>query len=371
MFLTLREFKHSRLRYLLIATIMTLVAWLVFLLSGLANGLGTGNAAALMNMPADYLIFQTDSRFSMSRSILPMQTLNQVKQVTGVKAAAPLGELTVTTELANSSKLDVTILGIDPTSFLAPPIVEGQMLQAGSGNGVVLDSSAKNDNNLKLGDTLKVTPGGQIVTVVGFTRNQTYSHLPVMFMNIQQWQAIKFPPSTTNAKAQSSDSLSAIAVQMDEATATKVKALAGVEVANRATAVNKLPGYSEESGSVNMILGFLLLIAAFIMAAFFYVIILQKTNQFGILKALGARTNFLVRDTVAQVVLVALAGVVIGGILTYGVAAIMPAKVPFALDSGQLLFYSLVLVVVAMGSSLLSLRYIAKIDPLIAIGRLD
>lgn len=369
MFLALNEIKHARLRYILIGAIMMLMASLVLILSGLANGLAADNASAMMNMKADYLVFQTDSRFTFSRSALPMTTLAEINRVNGVKAAAPIGQLSVTTELSGGAKLDATILAVNADSFLAPEVIEGQGLQPGqTGGGIVLDETAKKQN-VKLGDTLKVLPSGQMLKVTGFTSGHRYGHLPVIFMDIPTWQGIKF--ATTAARQEFPDAVSAFAVQMDSAAATQLKAQGNLEVATRQEAINKLPGYSEESGTLNMILVFLLLISALIMAAFFYVITLQKLNQFGILKVLGAKTRYLAREMLAQVLLITLAGVILGAALTFLLASVLPANVPFNLEGGLVVFYSAILVAVALLGTLLSLFKVAKVDPLIAIGRVD
>jgi putative ABC transport system permease protein len=369
MFLALNEIKHSRLRYILIGSIMMLMASLVLILSGLANGLAADNASAMMNMKADYLVFQNDSRFTLSRSALPVATLNEIKGVNGVKAAAPIGQLSVTMELANGAKLDTTILAINSDSFLTPKVSEGQGLQPGqNGGGVVIDYTAKKQG-VKLGDTLKVLPSGQILKVIGFTSGQRYGHLPVIFMDIPAWQAIKF--ATPEARQEFPDAVSAFAVQMDSAAANQLKSRGDLEVATRQEAISKLPGYSEESGTLNMILVFLLLISALIMAAFFYVITLQKLNQFGILKVLGAKTRYLAREMLAQVLFITLAGVIVGAALTFLLASVLPANIPFNLEGGLVVFYSAVLVGVALLGTLLSLFKVAKVDPLIAIGRVD
>ena len=370
MFLALRELRHARMRYLLLGTIITLIAWLVFLLSGLANGLATDNAAALMNMPADQLVLQVDSRLLLHRSILAQETVDQVRQVPGVVAAAPIGHLTVTVARdAGGGQIDATILAIDPTSFLAPPIVEGRALASAPSGGIVVDRSFA-DHDVRVGDQLRVLPSGQALTVVGFTEGQKYSHLPVMFMDIPTWQRLKF--AAPGSSGQIASPISAVAVRGDSAAAQRVAAaLPGVEVASRNAVLQKLPGYKEEMGTITMMLVFLFIIAAFVLAVFFYIITLQKSNQFGILKALGARTLFLARDLVGQVLLLTALGVACGVLLTYGVAAIIPASVPFALSGQLVLLYSGVLLAVALAGTLLSLRRIATIDPLIAIGRMD
>src|SRR5690242_13812419 len=111
MFLTMREFKHSLFRFLLIGTIITLMAWLVFLLSGLANGLSTDNASSFQNMKADYLAFQADSRQLLHRSLLPGQAVQGLKELAGVHEAAPIGYATLTVVKAGSNEqLDGAIL---------------------------------------------------------------------------------------------------------------------------------------------------------------------------------------------------------------------------------------------------------------------
>lgn len=66
-----------------------------------------------------------------------------------------------------------------------------------------------------------------------------------------------------------------------------------------------------------------------------------------------------------------LLGVAAAAGLTYVVAAMIPPEIPFSLDSRLILTYAVVLVGVGLLGTLLSLRRIAKIDPLIAIGRVD
>lgn len=370
MFLALREFRHSRLRYLLIAAIITLIAWLVFLLSGLAHGLSTDNGAALIHMNADHLVFESNVKLYLHRSILPMTDVARVQQVEGVKAAAPLGHLTVTVERENSrTQIDATILAIDSGSFLAPKIVSGQRLSAGSSNGVVVDDTFKR-YGVKLGDQLMITPSNQPLVVTGFTTGQKYNHLPVIFTNIPLWQGLKF--AAPGSAGDVTDPISAVAIQANDAAAGRVaQQVPGVEVATRQLALQSLPGYKEENGTITTMLVFLFVIAAFVLAVFFYVITLQKSNQFGVLKALGAGTRFLAQDLVGQVMVLTVVGVVGGALLTFAVAAVIPPQLPFALSYRLIVTYGIVLLAVGLVGTLLSLRRIAQIDPLVAIGRVD
>ncbi|MEK7784937.1 MAG: FtsX-like permease family protein [Chloroflexota bacterium] len=370
MFLAINELKHSRFRYLMVGAIITLIAWLAFLLAGLANGLVADTGAALLDMKADHLIFQSNVRLFIHRSVLPEAMVNEVRELPGVTAATPLGHLTiVVTRASDSDQIDVTVLAIDPTGFLAPAIIEGESLVSAPEGGIVVDESMKR-RGVQLGDTLRITGAEMELTVIGFTAGQTYNHIPVIFMDLLRWRSLKFAAPGSDRGVV--DPVSIIAVQMDEAAATQVAAtLSGVEIVTPKVALDHLPGYKEEQSSILMIEVFLFVIAAFIVAVFFYVITLQKTNQFGVLKAFGASTGFLARGLIGQVLCLSLIGIGLGALLTYSVAAIMPESIPFNLAREIVVNYSAVLLLVALGGALLSLRQIATIDPLIAIGRID
>lgn len=370
MFLALRELRHSWLRFTLIGAVMALIAWLVFLLTGLANGLATDNAGAMVNLHADYVVYAADAELAPHRSLLSMDTLNTVAALDGVQAVAPLGHMTVTiTQLDGGDNIDMTILATPPDGILAPDIAEGRMYQPDT-NEVVMDISAK-DEGIKLGEEVQVLLSDQMLEVVGFTKGQTYSHLPVIFATIPIWQGLKFP--TEAARAGYHDPISLVGVDMNKKTAEKVAAaLKGqAEVLSKKEAIQTVPGFTEESGTINMIQVFLLVIAALIMTVFFYVLTMQKTSQFGILKAIGANSAYLARDLVAQVVVLSILGIVVGALLTFTVAAVIPNRVPFDLESQTLLTHGLILFVVAMLGTQLSLWSISRIDPLIAIGRDD
>jgi putative ABC transport system permease protein len=101
------------------------------------------------------------------------------------------------------------------------------------------------------------------------------------------------------------------------------------------------------------------------------VITLQKTSLFGVLKAIGASTRSLAVDLVGQVAVLTVIGAAIGALLANIVSALIPANVPFSLSNDVVILYGLVLLVVAVLGSLLSAWRIARIDPLLAIGRVD
>ena len=144
-----------------------------------------------------------------------------------------------------------------------------------------------------------------------------------------------------------------------------------VETFTKSEAVMGMPGYKEESATIYMMLAFLFVISAVIIAVFFYVFILQKTQQFGVMKAIGASDRFIKNSIVSQVFVLSLVSIIAGIVLTYLTALVFPEGMPFNLDFKMVLIYGVVLLIVSVLGSVISARQVTKIDPLTAIGRVE
>lgn len=357
----------------MIGFIIVLIAWLVFILSGLGNGLATLSAASFKNMDADYVVFEEGSRSSMSRSLISESLISELEQQPNVKAASPMGASsgTLLKESTNNEveKIDITILGVEPGSFLEPQTVEGNPLNQENIHAVIVNDTLK-DNGYQVGDRLKMEGSLEEFEIVGFVQNETYNHLPVVFTTMEKWRAIQFAaPGKDNGMK---DPVNAIMLQGENIDPEFMnKEFALTETVTKSAAVQGMPGYKEEIGTITMMLVFLLAISAFVLAVFFYVLTLQKSNQFGILKAMGASNKFLAKTIVSQVFVLSLVSILIGIALTYATALIFPEGMPFNLDTGLVVLYAVCLLAVSTLSSLISVRKITKIDPLQAIGRVE
>lgn len=364
MFLALREMKHAKLRYLLIGLIMVLIAWLVLFVSGLAKGLGNDNVSALQNMDADYIVLQNESDLRLNRSLLSSEVLEQVRQVTGDENATPLGlQMSTLIKEGSNTKTDATFFAIDTDSFLAPSVVEGSMISNASSDEVVADISLK-EEGYALGDRIEDQSSGKTFTIIGFTKGQSYSHSPVIHMSMAGWFYLHGADADSEIYH-----FNAIALQTTSDTAEQVNQMGGIDVYAKGDTLAGIPGYKEEQGSLLMMIAFLFVIAAFVLAVFFYVITIQKMNQYGVLKAIGARTGYLVRNVVSQMLFLTVISLIISVLLTYGVAAILPSSMPFDLSPSLVVLCSVLFIIVSIVGSLLSLYRIAKIDAVEAIGR--
>lgn len=372
MYLAIREMRFAKVRYSLIATIMLLVAFLVLFVTGLARGLAYDNAASIQNMDATHFIMEKDSNHRFTRSHLSEEVGIQAGSVVGQENVQPLGvKMTTMTAEGTSGKLDVTLLGMNPEGWLMPKVTEGAAITSSESGQVLVDRKLK-DSGIGLGAVLVDQVSGLKWTVSGFVSHESFSHSPVILLNLHDWQQLQAKtvarPGTGGAgedKAYNAIALKANKQQLEQL----VTAFPGAEIVTKSDAVSAIPGYKEEQGSLWMMIIFLFIISSFVLAVFFYVITIQKSSQFGILKAIGTRTAYLVRSVTLQVLLLSTGSLIVSMLLIQAVEAVLPSGMPFQLQISTLAYTSGAFIAMSLAGSLLSVWKVTKIDALDAIGR--
>ncbi|WP_050615413.1 ABC transporter permease [Bacillus testis] len=364
MFLAIREMKHSKFRYLLIGLIMVLISFLTLFITGLANGLSADNASALQEMKGTHFVVDKNADQRLTRSQLASSEADKISKEAGKGAAAPLNVM-MATLLNGDKKIDATFFAVDANSDLLPKVTEGESITNNSSNEVVADESLK-EHGLSVGDKVRDERSGREFMISGFTANASFSHSPVLFMNFKVWSSLQ----GTHAVDGKSNGISALVLQVDQKKGEELaKNHSGVEIITKDQALKGIPGYSEEQGSLLMMIAFLFVIAAFVLAVFFYVITIQKLNQFGVMKAIGAKTGYLALNLISQILVVTVLALAFSIALTYGIAALLPASMPFQLSAGMVGLCSGLFLAVSLIGSLISLFKVAKIDAIEAIGR--
>lgn len=349
MFLAIRELFYAKFRYILIGLIMVLIALLIFIISGLAQGLSADNASSIEGLNADYLLIDPDAELEMTKSFIPRETKDEVDGIDGVEEAAPLSIRMMNASVNGTEQnVDVSLFATEADGMLIPSVSEGNGME--SQNEVIADDSLKQEG-VKIGDTLDFGEDS-VLTITGFSENQRYSHTPVVYVHGGE-----------------SKNINAIAIQAEEENLEEIKSELGstYDVVTKEEALQGIPSYSQEQASLNMMIIFMFVIAAFVLAAFFYVITLQKRDQFGVLKALGAKTSYLLRNLVGQVVLISFVCIAMAVGLTLGVAALLPEDMPFLLTADEMLQTSILILIVSVVGALVSLFQVIKIDPIEAI----
>ncbi|WP_339169160.1 ABC transporter permease [Paenibacillus sp. FSL R5-0341] len=373
MYLAIREMRYAKGRYALIATIMVLVSFLVLFVTGLAQGLAYDNAASVKNMAATHFVLEQDSNHRFTRSQVDQDQLNQARSVVGEENAEPLGvKMTTVSPTGDTKKIDVTLFMVNPEGWLAPAVTEGSPITSQTNGQVVVDHKLS-ESGVTIGTVLVDQASGTEWTVGGFVQNESFSHSPVVFLNEQEWLTLQGGSRASQGSADTNANAlvyNAIAIkdageQVDGLSA----AMPNTEVITKSDAVSAIPGYKEEQGSLLMMIAFLYVISAFVLAVFFYVITIQKTSQFGILKAIGTRNAYLAGSVSLQVLVLSVGSLVISVLLVRLFESILPASMPFQLGLSTLALTCVLFILMSVAGSLFSVWKVTKIDALDAIGR--
>jgi putative ABC transport system permease protein len=372
MFLTLRELAFARGRFALMGAVVALIAVLMVLLSGLSVGLVNDGVSGLQKRPVTSRAFErgvpTDSAFS--RSVVDSAAVARWAERDGVTDAAPLGNTLVNAKSDRGTEIDLALFGVQPGSFVDPDPAQGARL--GSAPHEIVVSATAIDAGLRLGDTVTLDRIGTELTVVGVLDGQhTFGHVDVGYVPLRTWQEIRAGAGPGDpVPAHAYDEITAVALR----TAPGTDLAAGDEAAGTASmtleeSFGASPGYTAETATLGMIQVFLYAISALVVGAFFTVLVIQRKPEIAVLRAMGAATGYVLRDSLLQSAVLLVVSTVVG--VAAGVAAgagLSATPMPFALDLGAVGVAALLLVALGMVGAAVAVLRVTRVDPLTALG---
>ncbi|MGP6139119.1 ABC transporter permease [Jeotgalibaca sp. A127] len=361
MFLAWNEIKHAKLRFALIIGVMTLVSYLVFFLVGLAYGLAMDNRTSVDKWDASGIVLTDESNANINMSMMPRSLADDVD----ADEVAVLGQTASVVrkegETGEDAKINVTFFGIEKEQFIMPEVIEGGAFE--EDYQVVADISLQEEFGIGLGDTLKMAGSDLEVEVVGFTENAKFNVAPVLYTTVNTYQDVRFGQVDDSEEGRISalvvrdDALSEFDLENDDLRFYSIKEY-----------IEEIPGYMAQVLTFGLMIGFLIVIAAVVIGIFMYVLTVQKSSMFGVMKAQGISTGYIAKSVVAQTFILAAVGVSIGLLLTVGTSLVLPTAVPYSTNVLFLAAITVLLVLFAVLGAFFSVRAIVKIDPLEAIG---
>jgi putative ABC transport system permease protein len=221
---------------------------------------------------------------------------------------------------------------------------------------------------------LKITRGTKEefydLTVVGLTDRRQYFFQPAVFAPIVTWDNIRADGGQSGGEL-----ISNIAVvklrdpgdieQMKRRIEAEVKE---VEVADKKTAWEALPGYAAQQSTLSTQQFFTFFIGVLVVGGFFQIQTLQKVAQIGMLKAIGLSNWTVGLTAFAQIIMVNALGVAIGAAITLALTANFPVTVPIVLTGFTALAAVLALLAIGPIGGIVSVVALLRIEPLRALG---
>jgi putative ABC transport system permease protein len=199
--------------------------------------------------------------------------------------------------------------------------------------------------------------------VLGFTYAGSYGHVPIAYTSLATWQQITYG---NDARGR----FSAVALDLPSGLDTaSIDQAAGTELKTKSEAYSGSPGFDAETATMTLIRGFLLVISALIVGAFFTVLTVQRTKQIGLLKALGASSGYVLRDGLAQMAIVVVAATAAGAAVGGAIIALLDGgSVPVAFSLRGVAGSAGLLAVTGILGSCVAFRRVTRVEPAIALG---
>lgn len=362
MFLSLRELRFAKGRFSLVGTVIGLIATLMVLLSGLATGLVDDGIAGLRALPATHIAFDEDADASFSSSVVERATWEALAEAPGVTDAAPLGNALFNARTSHGLPVNLALFGVEQDSFLAPSVTEGRPLGAAPDGVVIADKLA--EEGVRLGDQIQLDVVGTTLTVVGIAPTGTYGHVPVVYAPLAVWQQATFGHT-----GDAPERVSTVALRLaDNADPAALESEFPIQVVTRSQSYHSSPGYTEETRTMQMIQLALYVISAVLVGAFFVVWTVQRRQEIGVLKALGATDRLLLREALGQGVVIIGAAATAGLLAGWLLGSLVGDQVPFRLSLTAVVSSIGLLVFFGLVGATFAIRRITAVDPLIALG---
>ncbi|WP_440555855.1 FtsX-like permease family protein [Streptomyces sp. SCPE 10] len=372
MFLALLELKAARGRFLLMGSVVVLVAALVGIVSGFTTGLGDDTVSALRRLPATHIAFAAGSDSDQfARGLIDERTVDGWRREAGV-SATPLGVAITRGTTDRHVEVDLAAFGVEPGAFTDPGADDGKPLAASAPQGIVVSRQLVGDG-VRIGDTLVIDRLGIRLKVVGTTGRSSYGHVPAAYVTADTWRRIRFTAPGTDARpGDLPRQYSAMALKLpagfDGTTLADADRRHHTATVPLRDAFAAAPGYEGERLTMTSIQTFLFLIAPLVVGAFFAVWTVQRTPELALLRALGASRRRLLGHTLAQAAVVVVAGTAVGAVLASAVGLFVGEQVPFSLPAAALATTMAAVTLVGLAGSAFTLRRVTTVDPMIMLG---
>lgn len=352
MYLAFKELKHEKLRYGLIILMIFLISYLIFMLSSLALGLGDENTQAIESWNTQKVVLNKNANISMSQSLLTKSDLDGAKLG---KKEALVGQTPVVAKAKGEDSVSSQFLGIEKSQFIYKNLKIASGHKAKNSDEVMVDTSFK-QKGYKLGDKISLNDSAKKYKIVGFVDNAKINIAPIVYGWLATWKKIHIVMPNIKASA---------VISKDANYEFNHK---NAKTYNVKTFIDKLPGYTAQNMTFEMMIGFLFVISLIIIAVFLYILTMQKMHNFAVMRAQGIPTKTLVNSTICQSIILVAIGVIFGLIAIWITMAVLPASVPMMFTPEIVIAGSVGMLLMGIIGSLIPIRSIVKVDPANAIG---
>ncbi len=364
MFLAVREMRRAVVRFGLLVLAIALLVFLILAQQALQEGLLTAFVGGIRNQSAPVLVYSVDGQRALQGSIIPPPLEEAVRRTDGVGEAARLGQSTFTVREPDGSLSDAAIVGADVAGLATPTALSSGARPEVAGEAVGSDA------DFDLRDEVTVPAAGPsaepvTLTVVGLAADVQLNVTPTLFTDLATYEAAvrASNPDATEVLPNAIAVRPAPGVEVDELTERLSAASPEADALTRSEAADESPGVAQVRQSFQVIFLLYGLVVPLVTGLFFLIVTLQKSGALTLLRAMGARGSVLARSLLFQVVVIVGLGLVVGVALYASLTRVDLGFLTLRFDPTAVLVWSVLLMALGLGSALVAVRRVLRIDP--------
>ncbi len=316
-----RNLIRDKTRFALTVGGVALAVMLMLLLSGMLAGLYRQVSAYLDHSPGSILVSQEGvSNLLGATSMLPLGTEDAARLVPGVSNVVPILSQFVILDL-RGKKLPIYLVGYEPDLGGGPwRMAAGREPLAGE---VVFDSVLAKRYRIALGDQVEIA--GQPFSVAGLSAGTASWMTSFVFIRLDSAQALWRAPGMASYLLVTPDPGTS-----PEAVRALLAQLPGSEASFKTdVAANDLRLLARVfSAPLKLMVGIAFLVGVLVVGLVIFTATMERRREYGVLKAIGARSGRLYRVVAVQALVSAAAGTAVGIGLAFGAAQLITAARP-------------------------------------------
>jgi putative ABC transport system permease protein len=354
---------HRPIRSLISVVAVALEVTLILLIVGLSLGLLSDSRTRTAGIGADVLVLPPGSSFivGVTGAPMPIRIGDVLAKLPHVKSVAP-----IVTQVATGGTLEI-IAGIDLRSYesMSGPFryLTGGPFQGP--NDVLVDDLFAQSKHVKVGDSIEILNNTFRITGIVEHGKGARKFIPI---------------STLQDLNGSKDKATIFYLKLDnpanaDEVVNEIKALPGMEryvVKSMADylAMMTTSNYPGLSTFIDIVVGISVIIGFIVIFQAMYTAVMERTREIGILKAMGASKLYIVNVVLRETVLLALAGVILGIVVSLAARVGLAQKFPLMkviIVGGWILRATLIAIVGAIAGALYPAFKAAQKDPIDAL----
>lgn len=351
-------------RFVFVGGALSVLVVLILFLGALLDGLYLNSTGAIRATEADAFVFSDDARESFLRSSIAEAEFVAIAATDGVEEVGGIG----------FTLLGLSVPGEDD---LADGAVVGYELASGAlptppPPGEAYADRSLGDVGADIGDVISVGPAGTEIEIVGWVEDSNYLQQSGLWVEPDTWRRVQNenrPDAPVGAsefqaaavRVEPGADVSAVGAAIDAGTGN-TRSLSESET------ILAIPGIEEQSATFNAVIVATVLVAALVVTLFFVLLTVERTSLYAMYKALGASSLRIMTGVVTQAVLISAGAFVVAGLLTFGLAQVVPPEVPAEFEVSRAITTVVAVLATSILGSLISLRRITQIEPASALG---